>query len=63
MIDLFKVEESSGGCGGELSKVLIIGRCLLLGVLTYLNMYLNSRGKIIKIAIKLTNKISICCNS
>jgi hypothetical protein len=35
MVDLFKVEESSGGCGGELSEVPTTGGCPLLGVPTY----------------------------
>jgi hypothetical protein len=35
MVDLFKVKESSGGGGGELSEVPTIGGCLLLGVPTY----------------------------
>jgi hypothetical protein len=35
MMDLFKVEESSGGCGGELSEVPTTGGCPLLGVPTY----------------------------
>jgi hypothetical protein len=34
MVDLFKVEESSGGCGGELSEVPTTGGCPLLGVPT-----------------------------
>jgi hypothetical protein len=35
MVDLFKVEESSGGGGGELSEVPTTGGCPLLGVPTY----------------------------
>jgi hypothetical protein len=35
MVNLFKVEESSGGCGGELSEVPTTGGCPLLGVPTY----------------------------
>jgi hypothetical protein len=36
MVDLFKVEESSEGCGGELSEVPTTGGCPLLGVPTYM---------------------------
>jgi len=35
MVDLFKVEESSGGGGGELSEVPTTGGCPLLGGGTY----------------------------
>jgi hypothetical protein len=34
MVDLFKVEESSGGGGGELSEVPTTGGCPSLGVPT-----------------------------
>jgi hypothetical protein len=37
IVDLFKVEESSEGGGGELSEVPTTEGCLLLGVPTYLN--------------------------
>jgi hypothetical protein len=45
MVDLFKVEESSGGCGGELSEVPTTGGCPLLGVPTYLGYLTPEAGR------------------